>query len=110
MGAEKKPPGIVNRGPDACLVRLGSEEFVLLVPGRSPAEARWLAEEIRHAVARVDDLTAWTISLGVSAVEPGEADFSAAIERAARSLYRAKAQGVTVPRPEAASGLPLCPP
>jgi diguanylate cyclase (GGDEF)-like protein len=80
-------------GPDACLVRLGSEVFVLLVPERSPAEARWLADEIHYAVARVDDLPAWTISLGVSAVEPGETDVSTAIERADRSLYRAKAQG-----------------
>ncbi|MCG5246708.1 diguanylate cyclase [Methylorubrum extorquens] len=93
MSAEKKPPGIVNLGPDACLVRLGSDEFVLLVIDRSPAEARWLADEIRHAVARVNDLPAWAISLGVSAVEPGETDVSAAIEGADHSLYRAKAQG-----------------
>ncbi|MCJ2028686.1 GGDEF domain-containing protein [Methylobacterium sp. J-043] len=79
--------------PDACLIRLGGDEFVLLVPERSPAEARWLADEIRHAVARTDSLPAWTISLGIAVVEPGEADFSAAIERADRSLYRAKAQG-----------------
>jgi diguanylate cyclase (GGDEF)-like protein len=93
VSAEKKPPGIVNLGPDACLVRLGSDEFVLLVIEPSPAEARWLAEEILHAVARVDDLPAWTINLGVSAVEPGETDVSTAIERADRSLYLAKAQG-----------------
>ncbi|ABY32918.1 diguanylate cyclase domain-containing protein [Methylorubrum extorquens] len=93
MGAEKKPPGIVNLGPDACLVRLGSEVFVLLVPERSSAEARWLADEIHYAVARVDDPPAWAISLGVSAVEPGETDVSAAIEGADRSLCRAKAQG-----------------
>ncbi|MBA9067370.1 diguanylate cyclase (GGDEF)-like protein [Methylobacterium sp. RAS18] len=93
MSAEKKPPGIVNLGPDACLVRLGSDEFVLLVIDRSLAKARWLADEIRHAVARVNDLPAWTISLGVSAVEPGETDVSAAIERADCFLYRAKAQG-----------------
>ncbi|MCP1539057.1 hypothetical protein [Methylorubrum extorquens] len=58
MSAEKKPPGIVNLGSDACLVQLGSDKFVLLVPERSRAEARWLADEIRHAVARVDDLPA----------------------------------------------------
>ncbi|KQQ23915.1 diguanylate cyclase [Methylobacterium sp. Leaf123] len=79
--------------PEAGLVRLGGDEFVLLVSERSPAEARWLADEIRHAVARVDDLPARTISLGIAAVEPGETDFAAAIERADRSLYRAKAQG-----------------
>lgn len=86
------PPGIVNMGSEACLIRLCGDEFVLLVSERSPAEARWLADEIRHAVARVDDLPAWTISLGVSAVEPGETDVSAGIERADRSLCRAKAQ------------------
>ncbi|MCY1644246.1 hypothetical protein [Methylorubrum sp. SL192] len=58
----------------------------------------------------MNDLPAWTISLGVSAVEAGETDVSASIERPDRSLYRAKAWGVTAPRPEAASGLPLCPP
>ncbi|ACS42603.1 MULTISPECIES: diguanylate cyclase domain-containing protein [Methylorubrum] len=104
------PPGIVNMGSEACLIRLCGDEFVLLVSERSPAEARWLAEEIHCAVARVDDLPAWTISLGIAVVEPGETDVSAAIERADRSLCRAKARGVTVPRPEAASGLPLCPP
>ncbi|ACK85775.1 diguanylate cyclase domain-containing protein [Methylorubrum extorquens] len=93
MGADKKPLRIVNTGPDAGLVRLGDDELVLLVPERSPAEARWRADEIHYAVARVDDLPAWAISLGVSAVEPGETDVSAAIEGADHSLYLAKAQG-----------------
>lgn len=100
----------MNLGPDACLVRPGGDEFVLLVSERSPAEARRLADKIRHAVARADDLPAWTISLGIAAVEPGEADVSAAVERADRPLYRAMARGATAPRPEATSGLPLCPP
>ncbi|MDH6636546.1 UNVERIFIED_ORG: PleD family two-component response regulator [Methylobacterium sp. SuP10 SLI 274] len=41
----------------------------------------------------MNDLPAWTISLGVRAVEPGETDVSASIERPDRSLYRAKAWG-----------------
>lgn len=79
--------------PDASLVRLGGDEFVLLVADRSPAEARWIADEIRQRSGRGNGLPAWTISLGIAAVEPGETDFSAAIERADRSLYRAKAEG-----------------
>lgn len=110
MSAEKKPPGIVNLGPDACLVRPGGDEFELLVSERSPAEARWLADEIRHAVARVNDLPAWSISLGIAAVEPGETDVSAAVERADRPFIAPRPRGATAPRPEAASGLPLCPP
>jgi GGDEF domain-containing protein len=86
------PPGIVKLGSETYLVRLCGDEFVLLVSERSPAEARWLADEIHYAVARVDDLPAWAISLGVSAVEPGETDVSAAIERADHSLYRLEAQ------------------
>ena len=84
--------GIVPE-PDAFLARLGGDEFVMIVPDRSPAEACWLADEIRHATQRVPDLPAWTISLGIATVEPGEADFAAAVERADRSLYRAKAEG-----------------
>lgn len=79
--------------PGAFLVRLGGDEFAMVLPDKNLAEARWLADEIRQAIRLTPDLPAWTISLGVAAVEPGDTDLSAAIERADRSLYRAKAEG-----------------
>ena len=82
---------------EAPLVRLGGDEFVMLLPGRSRAEASWYADairrEIRAAAALAPDLPPWTISLGVAAVEPGDRDVAEAVERADRSLYRAKAEG-----------------
>ena len=79
------------------LVRLGGDEFVILLPDRSRAEASWLADEIRHELRRVlrrdPDLPPCTISLGIAALEPGDRNFSQAIERADASLYRAKAEG-----------------
>lgn len=79
--------------PEAFLVRLGGDEFAMVLPDKSLAEARWLADEIRRTIRLTPDLPVWTISLGVAAVEPGETDLSTVIERADRSLYRAKAEG-----------------
>ncbi|WP_232630215.1 GGDEF domain-containing protein [Methylobacterium sp. Leaf118] len=82
---------------EAPLARLGGDEFVMLLPGRSRAEASWYADairrEIRALAARSPDLPPWTISLGIGAIEPGDREVAQAIERADRSLYRAKAEG-----------------
>lgn len=79
------------------IVRLGGDEFVAVLPGRSLAEATWLADELRHALRRTirrrADLPACTVSLGVATVEPGDPDFARAIERADTRLYQAKALG-----------------
>lgn len=77
--------------------RLGGDEFVILLPEKRRAEASWLADEVRHTLSRrlrrLPDLPPCTISLGVAGIEPGDADFAQAIERADAALYRAKALG-----------------
>lgn len=81
------------RGTDT-LARWGGEEFAVLLPQTDAAEARVVAEKIRHAVAhepfdRVGDVTT---SVGVAAALGGESDASL-LGRADEALYRAKGNG-----------------
>jgi diguanylate cyclase len=83
------------RGIDE-LGRFGGEEFMVLLPGISLAQAQACAERLRRGVA---DLAApagtdarVTVSIGVAELAPGEAA-AALIERADRALYRAKSAG-----------------
>lgn len=85
-------------GETAVTARFGGEEFVVFLPGTPMAAAGRLAEQIRQTVAAWDwkfpDLAGpITISIGVDCVHSGESDASAAIARADRSLYAAKAAG-----------------
>jgi diguanylate cyclase (GGDEF)-like protein len=92
------------RGSDAA-ARFGGDEFVVLAPGISPAQASALAERIREAVGGVPlevaagvQLTL-TVSIGVAGITPArtETDLKAAAERllsdADAALYRAKQGG-----------------
>lgn len=78
--------------------RFGGEEFVLLLPARALADARFIAEEIRTKVSN----QVWTdsgldavltASFGVAAIERGDTSLDAALARADAALYRAKASG-----------------
>lgn len=79
------------------LARLGGEEFGWLLPGATPAHAVQAAERLRqliedtpmHYGSRALPLTA---SIGVADVRPA-ADISAALARADKALYAAKAGG-----------------
>ncbi len=78
--------------------RYGGEEFFVLLPGATFAEASAAGERIRAAVeaARVDGEETQpggrlTISVGVSTLESGDA--SGLKTRADQALYRAKAEG-----------------
>jgi len=86
-----------RRPPGATAGRLGGEEFALLLPGTSLAEARALAEALVSdtAAASFDfeiQTIGYTISLGVAQAEPGE-DFDEFVARADTALYRAKREG-----------------
>lgn len=79
------------------VVRLGGEEFVVLLRTSERAAVLQLAELLRSAVAatRLDtpnDALSCTASVGVALVEAGE-DIDDSIRRADRALYRAKETG-----------------
>jgi len=75
------------------LFRMGGEEFVLLLPGTTEAEAAAVAEDIRGAVEEVG-LAARpvTVSIGVAGLEPGDSAESW-IRVADAAMYAAKEAG-----------------
>lgn len=86
------------RGSDiAC--RFGGEEFALILPGASLEVARDRAESIRAAFAGArfefngEPLVPMTLSAGVAALVPGDADWSQGLHQADRALYTAKRAG-----------------
>ncbi|GAA0580449.1 GGDEF domain-containing protein [Caenispirillum bisanense] len=97
------------------LARFGGEEFVLMLPDSTAAEALTAAERIRlaaTALAACDDdgqPIAVTVSIGIAPppLHPGD-DLAGVLRRADAALYRAKAAGrnrvmVADPLPAAAS-------
>jgi diguanylate cyclase len=80
--------------------RYGGEEFVLLLPHTTLETAREVAESIRQHVANIsikNNVTSKlisniTISLGVTAYQPGESTDSF-LNRADQALYTSKAKG-----------------
>lgn len=76
-------------------VRWGGEEFLLIMPGLTQAQARHVAERIRSHLStlhRHHELPRLTASFGVVVRRPGEAP-SALLRRADAALYRAKEGG-----------------
>ncbi|MEQ8398214.1 diguanylate cyclase [Thalassobaculum sp.] len=86
--------------PNDLAARFGGEEFVVILPDCCLDEATRIAERIRerigekHVVRRRsgDDLGTVTLSLGVTAYQPGES-LGQFIERADSGLYDAKQAG-----------------
>ncbi|SDH69253.1 sensor domain-containing diguanylate cyclase [Roseospirillum parvum] len=76
------------------LARWGGEEFLILLPGTDRDGARRLAETLRQAVggAPFGEVGRVTLSLGVSALRPGES-VSAWLSRVDVALYEAKHAG-----------------
>lgn len=74
--------------------RIGGEEFLLLLPGLSLAEAMEIAERIRYSVAegRPADLDL-TISAGAASAEGGHASYPELFRRADAALLQAKREG-----------------
>lgn len=85
--------GHVLRQPDR-FGRFGGEEFVVLLPETSLAEARVVAERIRAEVASGNkELPACTVSIGVAANGPDDLEVEAIVARADAAMYRAKEGG-----------------
>ncbi|MBV7456761.1 diguanylate cyclase [Acidovorax sp. sif1233] len=87
--------------PQDVLGRLGGEEFAVVLPDASPAEAHAIAERLRKVVEQQTFGAAGgvprhaTISIGLvhSATLGGDADMDMLLLAADAALYRAKAQG-----------------
>lgn len=80
------------------LGRIGGEEFVVLSPGSGLSQTRALGERIRAAVESMQleldgHVLEMTVSVGVTAVAPGEDDVAALLQRADGALYAAKRAG-----------------
>lgn len=75
--------------------RLGGEEFVLMLPGANAEDALRAASELVALVADTvfDTVGRITISCGVAQMTPADAGVDAALRRADKALYEAKAEG-----------------
>ncbi len=84
-----------KRGADIA-VRLGGEEFALLLPETHLDDALIFAERLRAAVAErtgSNDVPAVTISVGVAGATNATADFEELLKLTDRALYAAKNAG-----------------
>jgi two-component system, cell cycle response regulator len=85
--------------PEAFAVRLGGEEFVIVAPGVTAAEAAASLSRLRRQVAAhrwsaVPSTIAPTISIGLATSSPGGSDTRASLlARSDELLYRAKRAG-----------------
>jgi diguanylate cyclase (GGDEF)-like protein len=78
------------------VARFGGEEFVVLMPGTSRVRATEWAERMRQRWAQVTVpplKKPVTVSLGVAALNPRQADVQDLLHRADAALYRAKRTG-----------------
>ena len=76
------------------VVRMGGEEFVVVLPDTSPDVARLFAEGVRVALSEMPQATGGTVtaSFGVAEIMPGMT-VSEAIKAADMALYEAKRAG-----------------
>ena len=73
--------------------RWGGEEFCVLLPGTSLADARVLAERVAQRVAGAEMGIPVTVSIGVAEYRNGDDGAQAVVRRADGALYEAKAAG-----------------
>ncbi len=80
------------------VVRMGGEEFLILLPGANPAAARSRLESVRQQVAAVSPTLgleglALTASIGLAVWRPAQDDLAGLLRRADHAMYRAKRAG-----------------
>lgn len=79
-------------------VRLGGDQFCVVLPDSSQVKALIGAERLRHMVERnplsiEDDDIRVTVSIGVAEVDEDDQDFNAVLSRADKALDKAKRKG-----------------
>lgn len=90
---------LARTAPAKALVgRHGGEEFVVVLPEHDRDRALAAGEQLRRAVAAHPlpagaAVAGLTISVGLAVVDASDPDHDAALQRADRALYAAKAQG-----------------
>lgn len=83
---------IASRGGE--FGRLGGDEFLAILPAWRAPYAQACAQQIHEACRHhKDGVPHWTMSVGLSQIEPGETDLRDAMLRADRALYCAKVDG-----------------
>ncbi len=81
------------------LARIGGEEFSILIPETTAAEALVFAERIRVAQSQLKISGDWqgdislTVSIGLSSYQASDNNFDALFSRAGKALYQAKSSG-----------------
>jgi diguanylate cyclase (GGDEF)-like protein len=81
-----------------CLGRLGGEEFALLMPETTQAEATETAERLRQAAAALQltlqgQAIQQTVSIGIALLKQEDVSLSSLMHRADLAMYAAKTQG-----------------
>jgi diguanylate cyclase (GGDEF)-like protein len=85
-------------GDDDRVMRMGGEEFAVLLPGHDMSSAARVAERLRATIEGLrlnenDDIASFTLSIGVGVWREGERGWSDMLRRADVALYRAKREG-----------------
>jgi diguanylate cyclase (GGDEF)-like protein len=80
------------------VIRMGGEEFLVLLPGAGHAAALARLESVRQQVASVSAVLgiaglAVTASIGAAVLRPGRDDLAGLLRRADHAMYRAKRAG-----------------
>lgn len=74
------------------VVRMGGDEFLVIMPGTSLFQAKCLAQGMKDRISDIQEFD-WTVSIGLAAIKSSDLSLSQAIERADRRLYTAKIDG-----------------
>jgi len=85
-------------GADDRVMRMGGEEFAVLLPAHDMDSAARVAERLRATVEGLrlnenDEIASFTISIGVGVWRDGERGWTDMLRRADVALYRAKREG-----------------